>query len=73
MGLLDFLTDMVEKAKTDAINANKKPDITVAHPNSIKEKAYQSYKNGSQANRDAFDRSGAKTNFKERYEHETKK
>lgn len=72
MGLFDYLADMVENAKREAIKANKKPETPDWMQNSIKERAYQAYKNSSQDTRDAFDRS-ANTNFKERYDNETKK
>ncbi len=71
MGLFDYLADMVENAKNEAIKANKKSETPDWMQNSIKERAYQAYKNSSQDARDAFDQI-SHSNFKERYD-KTKK
>ena len=72
MGFFDKLISIAEQAKADAIADSKKQKPGCVSPNSLKEQAYRSYKNGSDEFRESVDKN-ISTKYRERYERENKK
>ena len=75
MGFFDKLFDVIESAKADAITDSKKTKPGCVSPYSLKEKAYQAYKNSSEETRKSWDENNAfqSNSYRERYEDEKNK